>query len=375
LVVLLRESPGVLWHRLSPLTRSFLYFWGGMVLLSLLTGTTVTGDYLYFLSNDPWLGTLWILESWRLWGWGLLIAVVTMANRGDNGSTNKWLFVYVMVLAGLLIGTGVGEYLMGNWLTGTEPFRVLGKRTTNSAKLLNLVLPYLLISAYLPEERSTVLRWLAGGLFVLGGSGLILTGSRAGIASFLVAAVGVVILVGRARGWGWSLKRVVPLLLIPTLVAGAPQFLSPTSPVSSQLDRTVDRGLTESVRYRVIWPLGLRLIADRPILGHGAGTYYRRADRLETSPETPLAKLHPHNVLLQVLYQGGVLVLGLFMYFLYRLVRTTIGVMRHRDRPIVPGDVFLVALLAMVLVHGGFEAVNWGYVCLLLSLYECGRPR
>ncbi|HEY2480238.1 MAG TPA: O-antigen ligase family protein [Solirubrobacterales bacterium] len=79
-------------------------------------------------------------------------------------------------------------------------------------------------------------------------------------------------------------------------------------------------GLTEaSSRGRIqFWDVALEAFGEKPIVGHGAGTYQFAWDQLRT---LPMANTQAHSLYLQALDElgivGGVLILGLVLYLLW----------------------------------------------------------
>lgn len=372
LVFVQRSHTGVR-EELSRSGRLFLIFWAWLITVSLLVGTLLTGDYLNFLRKGT-VGLLWIVESWRLWGicvWILFVYRFAVSESQRSFRFFGHAFFYIAFVVVLL--SGFIPYFQELDDQSLHSFGVFSGRKTNSVKILNLFLPFMLVSAIEPPGNSRIVQFFAGLLFVLGSVAVFFTGSRAGYLAYLLAC-GILVLGYLIVERDWTGKLLLCLLvLIPSVVfwVGLPDQLS--LKLQKRMSGTSWLNPTETFRYRKIWPLAGDLVVDRPILGYGAGTYYRQAEMKDDDNLTNIAKVHPHNIWLQVLYQGGLIALVLFLLFVYYFVLDTFGrYWKKQGRNLLylsAGATFV----SMVLFHGLVEVVNWAYVALILSQYELAR--
>jgi exopolysaccharide production protein ExoQ len=105
--------------------------------------------------------------------------------------------------------------------------------------------------------------------------------------------------------------------------------------------------ITSATGRSLIWSVILELSAQRPLLGYG---YTSALSLLPTDPRLFNAAAHAHNMFLELLFAGGVLLLGLFLYAIYRtfLILYRMGSARE------------AALLVFFLTRGMTEAGPFG---------------
>ena len=180
---------------------------------------------------------------------------------------------------------------------------------------LNMNLPILL---YLRRHvKRRWLRLLMLGTFFLSIAAIIATYSRGALLG-LLAVIGFLALMGRARAWGIAL-----------LVIGIPLVLT-VAP-----DRWIGRMRTiqtyeqdESAMSRIhMWILSERIAADRPFLGGGFRCMTEEVT-LRYYPESPDRGFDAHNIFFQILAEHGFT--GLVLYA--ALVIATFGTLARIQR-------------------------------------------
>lgn len=77
----------------------------------------------------------------------------------------------------------------------------------------------------------------------------------------------------------------------------------------------LQRNLTLTNRT-IIWDRAIRFITERPIFGYGRENYGPRALKFGFRAESPVG-LHAHNRLLETLYGGGIIMLGIFLWIFF----------------------------------------------------------
>ena len=174
----------------------------------------------------------------------------------------------------------------------------------------------------------------------------------------------------------WAVPRrarpaalLVPVLLIAAAMALAPHFRERTTAVvtESVAFSNGDRSPTSSGIRLALWSRALQAIEERPLLGHGVGswnTVYRRLEGGELSPV--FARLHnPHQEYLLWGVHLGLVGIALMLAFLLTLVRDASGFqadVRHATCSVV-------AILAVVCLFNStlFDALIGDYFCFLLG--------
>lgn len=174
---------------------------------------------------------------------------------------------------------------------------------------------------------------------------LLLTGSRAGVASTIVGGAVLLSALGIARG-----TRARTWLLALLFVTGASVALVSMSG-AQLLDRLVD--LEENAASRIeIQQLALEQIAERPIFGHGPGSFPAVFEfaRSETFDDDDLSFERVHNTYLEVALESGlpglVLLIAAPVIGFFVCLR---GVFRRRDAYVYPA--VALGASALVAVH------------------------
>ncbi len=181
-------------------------------------------------------------------------------------------------------------------------------------------------------------RWLAASIPLLAVAAL-LSGSRGGlVAAAVVAAVALVALGRRVR----AAVVVTGALAVAGAVAATSLFPPFAALVSTRfVEQTLQGGYTSGRPQ--IWAAALGLAADHPLLGVGLDGFYG-------SVGEGLAAQHPHNVVLAVLAEGGLVglaVLGVAAAGWVAAVRA--------HRPWGPVTATLVAAAGYVVVASAFS--------------------
>jgi O-antigen ligase len=149
--------------------------------------------------------------------------------------------------------------------------------------------------------------------------GILLSHSRAGLGA---ATAGAVVVLYRFRGsrtvrWAAGLGAAVLLALLTLDVAQAPgeRFLTVRDELEGKSGRPA------------VWRDAMGLVAQRPLLGHGLGTF-ESAFPLVQSADIDVHYDHAHNDWLEWLTEGGVIALALAIALLAVTLRSTFGVVK-----------------------------------------------
>jgi O-antigen ligase len=167
----------------------------------------------------------------------------------------------------------------------------------------------------------------------------------------------------------WAALMVPPLLLVAAM-AMSPQLRERVSAVATESE-AYSRGdptPTSSGLRLDFWRRSIQAFEERPLWGHGVGSWNTEFRRLEGSQVNPSFKdLHnPHQEYLMWAVQLGIVGVALFLAFLLVLVRDA-----SRFRPdIRHATQSLVAVLAVVCLFNTtlFDGLIGDYFCVLLGL-------
>jgi O-antigen ligase len=234
---------------------------------------------------------------------GLIVSLVTLAQAGG------WLLP--------LPGVHAMTSTLGNLNTASEVLAVCGA----SAACL------VATDDETPAPGKPLLRYLAIATLALCAAAIWINGSRSGL---LALPIGCLIVLCGAR------KNVLIAALIGGLSLGwaiDTARTRPTQPIHSPTAATsqdpVATPATAAVRL-ALWSGGLKMIQERPWLGHGAGQFQIEYPRFRTREELELSTFHrrflaspatAHNDYLQILIEGGLPAGILFLLAVAMLLR------------------------------------------------------
>ena len=185
--------------------------------------------------------------------------------------------------------------------------------------------------------------WLYGIGAVLCIGALSLTQSRAG---GVAGIVGLAVFLGAWRGRG---RRLDPILL--TTLGAVLVFVALTS--ATGLAERLFATEAEATRFHV-YPAILSGIADRPLLGHGIGSFWE-AFRPYLPQEVAVGEwVRAHNSYLENLFEMGIpAALGFYLALALVLVRIWKGTVRRRSDRAFP--CFALAAAAAAAFHSFFD--------------------
>jgi len=185
--------------------------------------------------------------------------------------------------------------------------------------------------------------------------------------------VALLVAIGLALFWAIPGRGKWTALVVPPLLLAAAMALSP------QLRERVSAVVTESQAYRLgdttptssglrlgFWRRSVEAFQERPLVGHGVGSWNAEYRRLEGSEVNPFFRdlRNPHQEYLLWAVQLGIVGVALFLALLLALVRDA-----SRFRPdIRHGAQSLVAMLAAVCLFNAtlFDALIGAVILLFL---------
>ena len=172
-------------------------------------------------------------------------------------------------------------------------------------------LTFLPFAVFSVLENGTVrwVRWFCGGCLAVMLPAFLLSGSRGGFVGLCAAALFVV-----ARSKTNKLRLLaVGCVLVPLAL------FTPGSPLERFINPT--HGDTEGANNRtIVWKAGLRMIADHPILGVGAGNF-KPMTRKYADVKNPYVSM-AHNTYLEMLAELGIVGFAFFIATLVAAYRS-----------------------------------------------------
>ncbi|MEO0479323.1 MAG: O-antigen ligase family protein [Planctomycetota bacterium] len=336
------------------------------------------------------LGEVRRLEYW--WGLGAIGWFARTQYRDDGRSLIlaflPWLVLPVVALV-------FAQRLGFDWPRGAGPAAAVGTLGNRGVTAEWLVI-VLFAWACAPKAGGRWTRWAGLGLTAVA------VGLQDNRNAFVATALGsaAIAWIGHRRNptsppLKLSQRLGIPLLIVLGVALGAATTASgrptePPSPAGSQVAVVASTSLggeTAEVRLEA-WESSLRLISERPMFGHGAGSFSALYPRVRSSRELELSSLGrtrltnvqtAHNDLIEVLVESGIVGLTLALAVLASLIRASI-----RQRA-ATGIVVLVTMLTMSVFRSPFLSAPTAaaFVVLLVSglrpataeTAEVDRPR
>lgn len=216
--------------------------------------------------------------------------------------------------------------------------------------------------------------WVAAGVPLLGA--LYLTGSRSVIAAALLGLVALLVISRRYRPgaafrvWPFAVATVIAMIVSYPLLTGRD--------VAGELAR-------QSLVIRAeLFKTGLRVIATRPLFGVGIDRFYLSAGGL-ASPELNAlwpGRKNPHNDLLRIAGELGLVGAGLFIWTLGAAIRRAVTALRTgRDLRLAALAGGLIALLVTTLGSNPLVVrevsyvfwIAWGLLAGEAAASQCRR--
>ena len=88
-----------------------------------------------------------------------------------------------------------------------------------------------------------------------------------------------------------------------------------------------------SVGFRIeMWRRGVDFFLSSPIWGHGTGSYYKLASAVYTEGQCAIVCNHPHNQFLFFAVEFGMIGVGLFVYWFYKMLKSAAMSVSEQDR-------------------------------------------
>ncbi|MGZ8796136.1 MAG: O-antigen ligase family protein [Thermoanaerobaculia bacterium] len=256
-------------------------------------------------------------------------------------TTKRRLLLLAMVLMLCtvpLAGTGVKNFLSGNFITSTDVARIIGYEAGLSgnpndlALMLNLLIP-VGIALFL-NARKTSVRILCLIVLAVDVVGVIVTFSRAGFLA--LAAIGVLYFVkmvrrpGPDRGWAFTvlLLAILSLPLLPST------YMNRVATVTD-----IDSDITGSsqIRWRDTVAAG-RFVMEHPIIGAGIGM-----DRLALNEVRGEKWTQVHNVYFEYAVDLGLPGIVLFLMLFYGVFKAARSSRKRLAHLPEHRDLFLLA--------------------------------
>jgi O-antigen ligase len=268
--------------------------------------------------------------AWLLSSYGFAVAVFAIVQSLSSNGKLYW----------------VRTPRSGGWIYGPYVSH------NHYAGLMEMLFPLALIVALSRTIRGNW-KWAPAFAAVLMAGTIFLSGSRGGMIAFLAQMVvlGVVLSQEKNRRSAWFAAAVLLVIAALILWVGGQNLISRIASIHSEARSELDNGL----RLRIDRD-GLRMLARKPILGWGLGTFPDVYPQFRTFYTNKLVN-RAHNDYLQMLVETGLLGFAAAAWFVFALYRG--GLKKIHDwQWNVNGAVALAALLACtgILAHSFLDS-------------------
>ena len=315
--------------------------WGGMILFSF-------GLYFAYISMSIAWSVNVMFTAQKLVVFSMMsVAAYGLARRLSLQDLVK---VFSLVCLSYLFGGLVIEIILGNFKPYLPEYRFVGTAHPNTLAAYGTVC---CLAAPVFTKRGNSLSSFTIAMIVIGIVVLLATKSRTTLAGLIFAVLSTRFITFKPKNRIFG----VSFMLLLFVIFGIFLSLSRSSTWSSMGD-TVAMGRTEDVGSLTgrlpLWEEIGTSIQKRPIFGHGYLAYWEKS-RIEylydlLGWEIP----HGHNMYLDLLLDGGIVGLSLFLfYLLVSLIVSFSRYLKYRDS----GVAFVFGMLLFALIHGTGESL------------------
>jgi O-antigen ligase len=272
----------------------------------------------------------------------LLILIVGLMDGGDRIRKFLWLQAGLMTW---FAWTGMHSYLQGDFGFGEHLERAEGINSmaggpNELAGLLLATLPF--VMALIQSSRSMFVRSVLIACAGLAVATMVITGSRMSMLGLVVVSLYYV----------FSSRHKLASLILFLVLALVVWRAMPTKYQLryATVGQYAEGGeLDDSNKLRLqIWQGGWIIFLHHPILGVGAGQFPTAFHYTVGTAHT--GWVSPHNTLLEVGCELGLLGLGVFGYFVFHIIKGIRFVLRLRDHPTVRANYHLATACFAMLI-------------------------
>lgn len=189
--------------------------------------------------------------------------------------------------------------------------------------------------------------------------GILLAQSRAGVVALLLitSAWSISLLAGKWREW-YKPKTIIVFISIVAMLLIVGLYFWKKDSADGRL---------------LIWQCSARMIAEKPLLGHGIGGFQReymlyQAEYFKMQPDSKYSRLadivkHPFNEYLLIWIEQGIVGVLLWSTMGWLVIRAYI-----RNRNVIGNNVFMLCLLGIAVFACFSYPLNYPFVRLMLTL-------
>ena len=284
-----------------------------------------------------------------------------LAHENSLHKIAKWLDILILIIAGGLVLTVPQMLTDACWSLGGTSYQVMAY-AGGTAFGLNLCFflfgDEMELFSIFSTKKYRIVR-----IILLCALGLctLLSGGRGGALLMILNGFLMILLVGKVRQ---TVFYVILTIVLIIAVSSSLDQLGLSSRFDTSIERTfqyldADKGIdmeNGSSNRDVVYEKALDIIIDKPFFGHGMYGAYEQFDGTS-----------PHNIFLEVMIQGGMLYMALFLFLLSRLYKKL-----KRFISISKGNYLIIPIVTypcvMLLFSGSYmtDVLFWFSVSFLL---------
>ena len=291
-----------------------------------------------FIAAVLLLGVATLTVPFAVWRGGALDQTITLTKLvvilfliGTLVDTNKRLRAVVWILVALLAwyaGSALRSYARGELVFAQDIERAVGVTSVVGdpnalAGVIVGLLPFL-VAAY-RSARAVAAKVILLPVFPLALAAVVVTGSRASTLALLAVALYYVLR---------SKHRLISVACLAVVMGfvwiGMPQQYKDRYLTVKSYAQGGELDESNELRIRV-WKAGWRMFLDHPVLGVGAGQF-RTAYGTVYSGRAHGPWMQPHNLLVQVGCELGLVGLVIFGHFLFQIVKANRSILQLRGK-------------------------------------------
>lgn len=218
-----------------------------------------------------------------------------------------------------------------------------------------------------------IYKWMCGLTLVAGLGALICTLSRAGWASFVVAALIVVLLnFSRTKGKtglnNFTASIAAILITVSIVVTVNPQFLNIVNRRTFSDDYDAAQSRIPQMQ------VALNIIKTNPLLGVGINNYTEVMHEYDTTDIklTSITRHQVHNIFLQIAAEMGIMGLAIFIWLVLMVYKEGLSYIKSSEGTMSGIVVGIIAGTSAFLIHGLVDAASLGNHLFLIFWFFAG---
>ncbi len=256
--------------------------------------------------------------------------------------------IRMVILAGIVVSVfliGMQELEIGRRIQSGGPGRanVLGGSPGNAALVVGMAILITLTFFYIKGSTSRLVRQAALIVLPIGVLAILMSGSRSCLLYlFLVATVLPILSAKRQH----TLNILIRALLLPLALIIIFSLLSATGwEILERWTNFFEQRGTATQSRTLLYSFVLRNWWTHPVLGHGAGSFLE-------DYSVGVIKC-PHNIILEALYEEGIVGMLILLLFLFFVARTAVRGFRQipedhpRDRLLIIAPLIMVVFMVL----------------------------